>query len=196
MNINIRDILKNKKIVIAISIFILMSVFAIIASFFFNSQKKEKSSEPSSPTTEVDPASGKTITLFTGAQGDDDVLWIGLPEMSNKGLPYSAEENVKKIFREYMKYDKKEDLNRVSLYKGSHLFVENPSGSSYHTMKFAINTDKEDVYMKVTLNGVENYSMELFSDKEMTDKLREMSYCSVLACPEVIPEGKMLTAEE
>lgn len=140
---------------------------------------------------EIDPASGEKIA-FTGyaPYNGNGVLWIGFEELNTKGMTKSLTDDVKKIIQEYAKYDWKKELKRVSLYKNSYSF-ENPENdtNNYYKLKFALNINEKDVYMRITLRGYDNYEIKLYNDENYSSELKTLDYCSVLVCPPEVPEG-------
>lgn len=140
-------------------------------------------SHNSSSTVEIDPASQGNV-VFTGytPENGDGILWLGYEELNQRGLSESTIDNLKKIIREYSKYDWKNNLKRVSLYKDSYALVKSPDGNNYHKLKLALNINEKDIFVKILINGYENYEIKLYPDDKYTSEIKSLKFCSILIC--------------
>lgn len=178
-----KELLRNKKVLIASFVFIAMSIFVIFMAILQNTKKDT----PNSSNIETDPASGQKIafTGYTPTNGDG-IIWVGYEELKERGVSSSMNDNIKKIIREYAKYDWKKDLKRVSLYKNSY---KNIREKNELQMKFALNINEKDIYVKVISKSVENYDIKIYSDSNHSSEIKTLNYCSVLICKPEIPQN-------
>lgn len=173
----IRDLLKNKKVVLAISIFAFASAVVIILAIF-NTLNKPSTEEKSTPETSYDKATEQTITTFSGYKADD-VMYVGFNNLLESGLTSNQVYDLKAQLKEYGK-ESLSKLERISYYHKSYL----RESSTTYSMKFALNNDEKDVYAKlITKNVDDNYEIHLYSDEKMTKEVKNYSFCSVLVCP-------------
>lgn len=175
----IRDLLKNKKIVLTISIFILISIIVIVWAIL-NSINSSKNNTTSSPKTEKDKATGQTITTFSGYKAND-IMYIGFDILLDSGVTSNQIQDLKNQIKEYGK-TVISNLERISYYKNSYTRISKSSPVT-HSLKFALNNDKKDIYVKIISKGVDNYEIHLYDDEAMINEVKKYSFCSALACP-------------
>ena len=175
----VQELLKNKKVAIIAFIFIILSV-AVIVLAIFNNLNRPNPADISQPETSYDKATGETITTFSGYKAED-VMYVGFNDLLERGVTSNQLYDLRSQLKEYGK-TAVSDLDRISYYKNSYIQIANSNPPS-HFLKFALNNDKKDIYVKLVSKGIDNYEIILYSDEKMTSEVKKYSFCSVLTCP-------------
>lgn len=183
---NKNNILSNKKILIPVVIFLILS-FSMVVLAVFNAINKNNNPYIITEDT-VDPASGQKINKTTGGPRLEKVTnYVGFEDFVANGVNFNKFLEFKNTIRTYNSkhYKKEQHLKRVSLYKDSYKTQKNEDdGSLIQTFKIELDIDQKTLWVKIITTSPFRYKFELYDDEKMTNRVFERNYCDPQVCSE------------
>jgi hypothetical protein len=187
------EILKNKKIRLAIILFIVVSAIVVIlaiVNYIVKNNTKEVSKE-----YYTDPISGEQITdsrVQTGGPKTNakDSSIVGINQLVDQGIASDEAKDIRSLITNYLEKNNIQ-FNTISFYKDSYLKISKESETpEIYIAKFALDNDtSRNLYLKRVSKGYMNYELYLYTDEELKNEVDNLKFCSVLVCPPEVPEG-------
>ena len=187
------EILKNKKIRLAIILFIVVSAIVVIlaiVNYIVKNNTKEVSKE-----YYTDPISGEQITdsrVQTGGPQTNtkDSSIVGINQLVDQGIASDEAKDIRSLITNYLEKNNIQ-FNTISFYKDSYRKISKDSEiPEIYTAKFALDNDtSRNLYLKRVSKGYMNYELYLYTDEEVKNEVSDLKFCSVLVCPPEVPEG-------